>query len=454
MVGGEVTPLGAEDARLLALEAGPIRGHTVRVLLVADSPGGAAVPALRSAIEARLGALPRWRQRLVPAPDQPSGLGWQDDPTFEVARHVNTVHTSDAVDGDELRRIVAAIMATPLDRGRPLWTVDVVPRLADGRWAIVWKVHHALADGVTAMRAGARLLWTEPASSRRQARPATGAPSGVASSVVAAGRAATLAGYRGLVLREFRRVWALSPLAAEVGPDRAVAFARCRLDELRAIGRAIAPAATINDVLLAVVAGALRRWLAERHAPRARLKVQIPVSMHPHLGDDDPFGNRDSFLFVKLPLGDDDPVARLRAVRRATRLRKNRQDARAIDALRAWLAHAPAPLQRALQRLVQGPHEYSLNVSNVPGPLGPIEVIGRRVDELYALAEVAPHHALRVAAVSLGGWLFIGLCADPHVVPDLELLTAGIGESVDELRQRLELAPPPPGAGLAPAPPP
>jgi hypothetical protein len=86
---------------------------------------------------------------------------------------------------------------------------------------------------------------------------------------------------------------------------------------------------------------------------------------------------------------------------------------------------------------VQGPHEYSLNVSNVPGPAGPIHVLGRRVEALYSIAEVAPHHALRVAAVSLAGSMYIGLCADPDIVPDLDGLTANLRWSLDELRQRL-----------------
>jgi WS/DGAT/MGAT family acyltransferase len=249
----------------------------------------------------------------------------------------------------------------------------------------------------------------------------------------------TLASYRGLLLREFRRIriWQLSPLAAEVGPDRAVAFTECTIEELRTLGKAIDREVTVNDVLIAVIAGALRRWLQTQRAPRARMKVQVPMSMHPHLGDDDPCGNRNSFFFVKLPLWEDDPVARVRAVSKATRLRKNRQDAHAIYALREYLSHAPPRVRGALQRLAQGPYEYSLNVSNVPGPKGPIHVLGHRVTAMYSIAEIAPFHALRVAAVSLGGALFVGLCADPKVIPDLDALADGIRVSIDELHERL-----------------
>lgn len=438
MLGTEApTPLGLEDARILALESGPIRGHTLKLLIIEDAPGDAVVPALRGEIARRLPSARRWRERLVPAPGTPAGLAWEEDPAFDIARHVRAACADRPVEEGELRRRLADLMAVPLDRTRPLWTVDVIPRLSDGRWAIVWKVHHCLADGVTEMRAGASLLWTEETSAKRAAsRPLPAAPGTHAKWVVGA-RLAKLTSHRGLVLRELRRVRRLSPLAAEVGPDRVVDFAECTLDELRAIRKAIGPGVTVNDVLLAVITGALRRWLQRRGATRARMKVQVPVSMHPHRGDDDPYGNRDSFFFVHLPLDEADPVARVRTLNRATLRRKNRNDARAIDALRETLSHAPASVRRALQRFVQGPNEYSLNVSNVPGPAGPIQVLGHRVDAMYSVTEVAPHHGLRVSAISLNRVLFIGLCADPRVVPDLDVITEGIRLSIDELHERL-----------------
>jgi diacylglycerol O-acyltransferase len=429
------TPLSGDDARILDLESGPIRGHTLKVLVLEGGPEEVSVDSLRTEVQERLVAVPRWRQRLAPAPEAPHGLAWEDDPDFDLDRHVRLLAPDGPVDASELRRMVARIMVDRLDRRCPPWTLHVVPGLADGRCALVWKVHHCLADGTSIMRAGSRLLWREqpgPPPTRAPSRARAGAPA----QLTAGARLTALAGHRGLLLREFRRVRQLSPLAGDVGQHRAVAFAHCTLDELRAIGSAGDPRATVNDVLLAVVAGALRRWLHDRQLPDASMKVQVPVSMHPEAGQD-AAGNRDSFLFLTLPLAEDDPVARLRAVAEATRLRKNRHDAGAIYALRESLAHAPAVVRRGLQHVVQGPHEYSLNVSNVPGPAGPIEVLGRRVTSLHSIAEVAPHHALRVAAVSLAGTLYIGLCADPDLVPRLDDLATGIRASVDELAERL-----------------
>jgi WS/DGAT/MGAT family acyltransferase len=433
----EAMPLDAEDARILALETGSIRGHTVKVLLVEDAPGPSAVSELGAAIEANLAKAPRWRQRLVPAPGTPAGLSWQDDPAFRIEAHVRAIRGGEPADEPTLRSAIAQTMMDPLDREQALWSLDVIPRLADGRWALIWKVHHCLADGTTAMRIGSNLIWTEEAPTNGAAatvgrsRPRTAGRRGAGS------RLAAVAGYRGLFLREFSRTPSLSQLAAEVGPHRRVAFARCPLEDLHALGRAIGPKVTINDVLLSVVSGALRQWLLNRGAPAAAMKVQVPVSMHTDPATDEQGANRDSFLLVKLPISESDPVARVRSLNSATQLRKNRHDARAIYAIRQRISRAPRPLRRAVQQLVQGPHEYSLNVSNVPGPPAPIRVLGHRVDELYSIAEVAPRHALRVAAVSLTGSLFIGLCADADAVPDVDVIAAGIPLSIDELRERV-----------------
>jgi len=211
---------------------------------------------------------------------------------------------------------------------------------------------------------------------------------------------------------------------------------RCSLTELHTIGKAVGPEVTVNDVLLAVVTGALRHWLQAQRLPTRSMKVQVPVRMHPP-GLDDTDGNRDSFLLVRLPMTAGDPVARVQAVAGATRQRKNRHDARAIYALRELLLHTSASVQSRLQRVLQGPHEYSLNISNVPGPRTPINVLGRHVDALYSFAEVAPHHGLRVAATSLQDSLFIGLLADPNLVPNLDSLAGGIQLEIDALSESL-----------------
>ncbi len=427
-----LTPLGAEDARILSLERGQIRGHTLKVLVVDDAPHEGVVDQLRGVVAARLTGLPRWRRRLVAAPGTGTGLAWEDDPAFDITRHVRSA-SGERLDDEGLRRFVAESMRTPLDRSHPMWRLDVLPRLSDGRWALVWKVHHCLADGVTIMRVGGQLLWDDGDSRPAPSSSAATDSPGPTAQVAAGMRLARVLGYRGLFWREFRRVRQLSPLAGEVGPEREVAFARCTIDELHAIAKSVGAEVTVNDVLLALVAAAMRDWLHTRGRPITPMKVQVPVSMHLDAARDGTGGNRDSFLLVDLPLTEADPVARVRSVNAATRLRKNRHDARAIYALRESLSHAPAPVRRRLQHVAQGPHEYSLNVSNVPGPRGRVHVLGRHVAAMYSVAEVAPHHGLRVAAVSLEGVMSIGLCADPRVVPGLDVLAEGVRRAADDL---------------------
>ncbi|MBN0042918.1 DUF1298 domain-containing protein [Streptomyces actuosus] len=452
-MGGALTatpePMTLEDAQVLALESGPIRGHTLKVLLIRDAPGRSLLPALRDRVGSGLESLPRWRQHLVSSPGSPAGLAWQGEARFRIDRHVREVGGGSPVDEAGLRRIVAAVMTEALDRSEPLWTLDVVPRLADGRWALIWKVHHCLADGVTTMHAGSRLIWTSdpPEAPQSAVRGAPEAPlpggaepgrrsaPGLPAQVRAGARLARAVGYRGLLLREFGPLGRLSPLAAPVGGRRVVAFARCELADLHRIGRAVAPHATVNDVLLAAVAGALRTWLLTC-APGAAIKAEVPVSMHRGPVTAEAAGNRDSFLLVSLPVAEPDPLTRLHAVSAATGLRKNRHDARAVYALGRAAARTPSPVRRMVQHLVHSPHEYSLNVSNVPGPSVPVHVLGRRVDSLCSIAEIAPRHALRVAAVSLTGTLFTGLCADPGAVSDVDAFARDIELEVGTLLAR------------------
>ncbi len=429
------TPLSVEDARILALEAGPIRGHTLKVLLLEGAEDPLSVEAVRRQVAERLSQEPGWRRRLVGDASAASGWAWQTDAYVDAAHHVEAVGGG-AVDEAGLCAIVADTMTAPLDRDRPLWGVQVVPRLLDGRSAVLWKVHHCLADGMSVMRAGPRLLWDEEQTTPPSRLRPPSSP-GATSQVSAGARVARVVGYRGLLLREFRRVWGDPPFAGEVGPDRVAAWTRCDLGLLRDVGRAVTPSATVNDVLLAAVTGGLRGWLLAQGRPLSEVKAEVPVSMHPGPGADEGEGNRDSFLLLRLPVAEPDAVSRLAATARATRRRKNRYDARAIYALRTSLAHAPAPVQRRLQHLVQGPHEYTVSVSNVPGPRGQVTMLGRRVEALYSFAEIAPHHGLRIAAASLQGGFFLGLLADPRMVPDLDLLARGVGAEVEVLRGRL-----------------
>jgi diacylglycerol O-acyltransferase len=164
--------------------------------------------------------------------------------------------------------------------------------------------------------------------------------------------------------------------------------------------------------------------------PLDPMRVKVPVSLHrPGEGD---VANRDSFLFLDLPCDEADPDRCLARITTEAEAAKDDHDADALYSFFHGLAHL-GPLGRAGVKLASGPHEFSLSVSNVPGPRDPVYVLGRRVSELYSLAEPADRHALRVAAVSCAGTIGVGLCTDPTVLHGLDRLAEGLERSFDEL---------------------
>jgi WS/DGAT/MGAT family acyltransferase len=322
-------------------------------------------------------------------------------------------------------------MATRLDRERPLWAMDVVSPLAGGRTALVWRIHHAIADGMTAMRM-ARELLLEPALEQPRATdpaPTDQQPMPQASKRGAGVRRA--ARMPAMLRREFRRHGSPSPLDRPAGPRREVAFVDAPLAELRRIGHAAPARATVNDVVLAAVAAGLRGWLESLGSGAEGLRAKVPVSLHSR--DEPDAANRDSFICVDLPLETTDPLERLAAVALETRVRKQRHDAQTLDAFFRDLSHLSRSLERQAEHWAMSPRVFTLNVSNVPGPAEPQVVLGAPLLELHSLAEIAHHHALRVAVVSAAGRISFGLCADPDAVDGLDLIALGIEREIRAL---------------------
>jgi hypothetical protein len=200
------------------------------------------------------------------------------------------------------------------------------------------------------------------------------------------------------------------------------------LGDVKAIAHAVA-GATVNDVVLALVGGALRRWLEAHHGHLGSVRVKVPVSLHnldqtPGHGESEP-GNRDSFFCLDLPLVAADPLGRLAIIRNATRIRKQDHDAQHLDALMSHLARIPR-LSRFAERVLAHPRSFALNVSNVPGPRRPVQVLGTQVPAMYTLAEIREQHALRLAVVSLADTLNFGFVADPTIVSDVDRLASDL----------------------------
>jgi WS/DGAT/MGAT family acyltransferase len=464
-VGTNGERLSFDDARILGLETAAIAGHTCKIVVVEPGPerGAIELEELRDHVEARLGRVRRCRQRVAMVPLRIARPMWVDYAEFDIREHVRPYEHAGEIDRAGLWRIAAELMARRLDHRRPLWRMDLVGPLEGGGSAIVWRIHHCMADGVTATRLGGQILWDtepdppppEPDAWRPEAEPSSLelVASGLGERAGDAGRwipeaaraaasprnwasaARTLAELPGALVRELTPLRSDSRLDRHIGSRREVAFASQSLERLHAIekaaGERISAHVTINDVVLAAISGAIREWMGDDGAGE-RLRAQIPVSLHHRDEQPDSLGNRDSFLFVDLPVDEPDPVRRVERINAETTVRKAGHDAEALYTFFHAVSRL-GPVGDELVKMTSGPREFSLSVSNVPGPRDPIYVLGGRVSELCSIAEPADRHALRVSAISCAGTMQLGVCTDPDALGGLDRLAAGLETAVDDL---------------------
>jgi WS/DGAT/MGAT family acyltransferase len=431
--------LSVDDAQILRLESATIKGHTGKVLIVAPDSGGRplSVPRLRERVGERMSAFPRLRQRVV---EPRFGLGrpaWVECEQVDLDWHIAEPGHADPLSDEELRRAVGDLLSERLDHTRPLWRVDALPLTGD-RTALIGRIHHAMVDGVGAIKLAAGLLWDaeSDASAPQPAKKSAEAPSAPGPSTTRvpsqeAREARIMVRLPAALWRELRP-GADSVLDQHIGPAREVAWTTFPLERLKRIEHGAGEGVTINDVVLAVVAGGLRVWMREAEGAPRNLRVQCPVSLHAREEVKGKLGNRDSFMNLDLPIAEPDPIARLKLINAETRERKLDHDA---DTLYAFF-HAIGrfrPLYRGVTRLTSGPRQFALSVSNVPGPRQRALILGHAVEQFCSFAEPADRHALRVSVVSLAGELAFGLCSDPEAISDLDGLRGALATSIAEL---------------------
>ena len=418
----------------------------------------------RTHIASRLHLVPRYRQKLLTMPLGSGRPVWAEDPSFRIGYHVR--HTAlPAPGGDEqLLTLVSRIVSQRLDRTKPLWEMWLVEGLADGRFALITKTHHAMIDGVGGIDLMSALFDLSPDAEPTDITPwqpaATPGPVGLlAHGTAGAVRNLTRLGVKGMrlsvrpaaaareaaglvsslraVIGPIVNAAPASVLNAAPGPHRRVEVVRTSLADYRTVKNALG--ATVNDVVLTAVAGALGRFLEARgeQVDGLALRACVPVSLR-NTDSTSSAGNEIAILMAPLPIDIADPVERLAQVHRSMEHVKTSRQAEGAAVL-ASIENAlpPAVLARA-SRLGFSSRLYNLLVTNVPGPQVPIYVLGRQLEELVPLAFLAPEHLLAIAVVSYHGQVTYGLLADADALPDLADLADHLRDTLAELVAAVE----------------
>jgi WS/DGAT/MGAT family acyltransferase len=432
-------------------EAAPLRG-----------PDGAIqLERVQEYVESRLHLIPRYRQKVVPAPVGGHPL-WVDDERFNLRYHLR--HSRLPRPGSEriLKRTCARILEQRLDLRKPLWEYWLVEGLEGDRVAIVSKVHHCMIDGVSGVDLMSVLMTPEPTEKVepppvwRPRRAPTALEYTAGEALRRLGAPFSLASNLGRLLtnRErarddlWERVRAVAPLLAAglggatptplnqpVGPHRRFDWLAMSLDEIGAVRRRLG--GTVNDVVLAVVAGALRRYLKrtrQTDPDSLHVKVMAPVSVR-DASERGRLGNRVSAWLVPLPVAERDPLARLQAVRETTEALKQKSGALGAETLSQaieWLGATPIALGA---RLMQRSAPFNLVVTNVPGPRQPLFLLGARMLEAHPVVPLMGTLGLGIALFSYGRTLSWGFTADWDLVPDLHELALAVEHEFARLRQ-------------------
>ncbi|WP_024285169.1 wax ester/triacylglycerol synthase domain-containing protein [Cellulomonas sp. KRMCY2] len=423
-----VDRIGPGDLVELATDVGPVPMNVGAVLLLAGGPGWDAARA-ETLIAERIATLPRLRQRLATSP---WGLGrpyWVDDTVFDVGAHVSRVTCAAPGDHDALLAVAVDAVTRPLPRSRPMWRAVVVDGLADGQAALVLVLHHVLADGIGGLAVLAQLVdEAGPVALRSTgtARPAPGVRALLADCT--AERMRTLRRLPQAMRRAHRGRTELGrgggaprcSLNAPTGPRRRVATVEVALDPLRAAGRR--HGATVNDVLLVAVTGAMARILRARGEDVDELVVSVPVSARLATTSGD-LGNQVGVMPVRTPIGGSVPE-RLAAVAEITRRRKTQ--ARGASAALIGPAFRLLAALGLFRWFVDRQRLVNSFLTNMPGPTERLALVGAPILQIVPVTITAGNVGVAFAALSYDARLTVTVIVDPDVVPEIEELAAAL----------------------------
>jgi WS/DGAT/MGAT family acyltransferase len=416
-------------------------------------------------ISQRIAFVPRYRQRIKWVPGRLANPVWVDDTDFDITYHVRRSALPRPGSDAQLRELVARVQSRRLDRSRPLWEMYLVEGLTDDRFAIITKTHHAMVDGVAAVDIGQVILDTSPEprdrptdtwrpapepswvelvagavaeNVRRPAHAVDTVRGGVQEVVHTAGKVVGAAGGLLAAATSAARAAPGSPLNAVIGEQRRYATASLDLDDHRRIRKA--HGGTVNDVVLATVAGALRAWLltrGEKVATSTTVRALVPVSVRPAEGEGNgpATGNRVSSYLVDLPVGEPNAVMRLHQVSYRMQAHKETGQAVGAEALAGLAGFAPPTLHSLGARVASGLSKrwFNLVVTNVPGPQQPLYAGDARMLAAYPVVPLAKGQALSIGLTSYDGRVFYGLNADRDAMPDVDVLAQCLEDALAEL---------------------
>ncbi|MEA2469102.1 MAG: diacylglycerol O-acyltransferase / wax synthase [Thermoleophilaceae bacterium] len=452
-----VSPL---DATFLELEEADPSAHMhIGALLTFEPPPGQGPPdieAMRRHLRERLGALPRYLQRLSePHTGGLSWPAWEHEPNFNIDAHVHRAALPEPGGERELMEWVGEYWSHRLDRLMPLWDATLLEGLEGGRWALVTKTHHCMVDGVGSIDVGNLLLdtapepsgclpETPPAPETHDPGPLLGRLPSVLAGAARAGAGMALHPNRlremlgrsqamaELIVRDEVIAAPRTSLNVPIGTNREFDVVRVPLAELKRIKSALG--GTVNDVVLAAASGGLRRVMLSRgEEPVHGMRAMVPVNVRT-AGEHMALGNRISSLFVNLPVDDEAPNSRYTHVVDHAEALKSGTAAVGSSTLIELTGHAPPIVHTLLAQSLFASRLFNVTITNVPGPQTTLYALGSRLVEVAGLVPLAADHCVGIAVLSYDGHVTFGLIADRATVPDLDVLRDGIEASLDELR--------------------
>lgn len=468
--------LSALDASFLYLEDHTTPMHVGGVAVFRRPRSGFDYDHVLSFIERRLTLVPRYRQRVVEVPGRLARPVWVDDQDFDITYHVRRSALPKPGKDEQLHELTARLMSRKLDHTRPLWEIYLVEGLSRNRVAIITKTHQAMVDGIGAIDIGQVILDVSDTGQGGEPedlwmpRPEPGVVQLVADAVAeavqrpgevvenvraaAVDATATVRKVTGALsgIASAVRTAAVpppgGPLNSATSTQRRFAVAKARLDDFRMVRRT--HGTTVNDVVLAVVAGALRSWLLSRGevvSQHTTVRAMVPVSVR--AGDDaareeyadtsslpvGSVGNRVSAYLVDLPVGESNPTVRLHQVGHAMRAHAESGQSVAADALVRVSGFAPPTLHALGTRVANGMSNRLFNVlvTNVPGPQVPLYAAGAKMTEMFPVVPLAKNQSLAIGVTSYDGGLYFGLNGDRVAMSDVDVLASMVEESVDEM---------------------